>query len=58
MMRRDWILPLGLAATAALGALTLPALGHEFQRDDWRGQGYGPMVNGASTAAAPTSTAA
>jgi hypothetical protein len=43
MMRRNWILPLGLAATTALGALTLPALSHEFQRDDWRGQGYCPM---------------
>jgi Ca2+-binding EF-hand superfamily protein len=43
MMRRNRLLSTGLAATTALGALTLPALAHEPQRNEWRGQGYGTM---------------
>ena len=38
-MKRNWIPTLGLAAATALGALTLPALAHEFER----GEGYGRM---------------
>lgn len=40
-MRRNWILPLGLAATTALGALSLPALAHEVERGDGPGRGHG-----------------
>lgn len=38
-MKRNWLLTMSLAATTALGALTLPALAHEFER----GEGYGRM---------------
>ena len=41
-MRRNWLLPLGL--TTALGALALPALAHDFERGEGRGQGYGRAV--------------